>query len=65
MNLSAARRRAFANCVLIEDGGNPLEARRAAAAPTFREAAERTFETNRPRWRSGKVAAVWRQSMER
>ncbi len=65
VNLSTARRRAFANRVMIEDGGDPLEARRAAAAPTFREAAERTYAANRPRWRSGKVAAVWLQSMER
>ena len=65
VNLKEARRRAFANRVLIENDGDPLEARRAAAAPTFREAAERTYEANRPRWRSGKVAAVWLQSMER
>ena len=65
VNLKEARRRAFANRVLVEDGGDPLEARRTAAAPTFREATQRTFEANRPRWRSSKVAAVWLQSMER
>ena len=43
VNLSAARRQAFANPVLIDDGGDPPEARRAAVAPTFREAAEAAY----------------------
>ena len=33
--------------------------------PTFREAAERTYEANRPRWRSDKVAKNWLQQLER
>ena len=35
-----------------------------ASVPTFREAATRTFELNRPRWRSQKTAANWTAQME-
>ena len=41
------------------------EAPRRARVPTFREAAERTFEANRPRWRNAKVAKNWLQQLER
>lgn len=33
--------------------------------PTFRLAAEKTFEANRPRWRNPKVAKTWMQHLER
>ncbi len=33
--------------------------------PSFREAAERTYESLRPRWRNEKVAANWMQQLER
>ncbi len=33
--------------------------------PTFREAADKTFEANRPRWRNAKVAKSWMQQLER
>ena len=33
--------------------------------PTFQEAAKRTYEANRPRWRSEKVAKKWWQAMEK
>ena len=54
-----------ANRLLVNAGGDPLEGRRRAKVPTFREAAERTYRANRPRWRNAKVASVWLQSMER
>ncbi|MYD94728.1 MAG: tyrosine-type recombinase/integrase [Chloroflexi bacterium] len=63
--LAEARRRAAANRLLVAAGGDPLEGRRRAKVPTFRQAAEQTYQSYRPRWRSEKVAAVWLQSMER
>ena len=65
ISLAKARERAFANRVAIADGRNPLAEKRKIETPTFREAAKRTYETNRPRWRSEKVAAKWWQAMEK
>ena len=33
--------------------------------PTFQQAAEQTFEANRPRWRNAKVVTTWLQQLER
>ena len=44
--------------------GPALAEKRKAVVPTFREAAGRVFEANRPRWRNGKHTATWRQSLE-
>ena len=60
-----ARQRAFANRIAVSEGRNPLAEKRLARVPTFRQAAEKTFQANRPRWRSAKVAANWMQQMER
>ena len=65
VTLREAREKAFENRKLARAGGDPLAAKRKARVPTFREAAERTFEANRPRWRSAKVAKSWRQQLER
>ena len=65
VSLAKARQRAFAGRVAISDGRNPLAEKRKAEVPTFREAAARTFEANRPRWRSDKTAANWLQQLER
>lgn len=65
VTLKEAREQAFENRKLARAGGDPLAAKRKARVPTFREAAERTFEANRPRWRSAKVAKSWRQQLER
>ena len=56
--LAKARRRAFANRMLIEDGGDPLAEKRKAEVPTFQDAAVRVHAANLPRWRSAKVAAL-------
>ena len=63
--LAKARQRAFANRVAIADGLDPLAEKRKARTPTFRHAAEQTFEANKPRWRNAKVAANWLQQLER
>ena len=65
VSLALARDAAVRNRALIAAGRDPLAQKRRTAMPTFREAAERVFEANRPRWRNGKHAAVWMQSLER
>ena len=65
VSLAKARQRAFENRVAVADGRDPLTEKRKASVPTFREAATKTFEANRPRWRSAKTAANWTAQMER
>ncbi len=64
-SLAEAREKAFANRKLARDGGDPMAAKRRAKVPTFREAAEKTFEANRPRWKNEKHVKNWIQSMEK
>ena len=69
VSLARARTLTTANRVAVAEGRNPLdekmEAKRKAAIPTFREAAEQTFEANKPRWRNGKHTVSWWQTLER
>ena len=65
VSLAKARRRAFENRVAIADGRDPLAEKRRAAIPTFRQAAEQTFEANKPRWRNAHHTASWWQTLER
>ena len=65
VSLARARERAFANRQAISEGRDPLADKRRASMPTFREAANKTFEANRPRWRSVKTASNWTQQLER
>ena len=65
VSLVEARDKAFENRKLARASGDPLAAKRRVKLPTFREAAKRTFEANRPRWRSEKVAKKWWQSLEK
>ena len=64
-SLAEARDKAFENRKAARGGGDPLAEKRRARKPVFREAAKRTYEANRPRWRSEKVAAKWWQAMEK
>ena len=64
VGLAQAREAAAKHRSLIAAGADPLAEKRRAAVPTFREAAERTFEANKPRWRNGKHTATWWQSLE-
>ena len=57
---SAARNRA-----LVAKGADPLAERRRSDTPTFRDAAQRVFEANLPRWRNGKHVKTWLQSLDR
>ena len=63
MTLREAREAAFENRRLARRGGDPLAAKRRTRAPTFREAAERTFEANRARWRNNKTTSNWLRGM--
>ena len=65
VGLAQAREAAAHNRTLIAAGTDPLAEKRKATIPTFREAAEQTFEANKPRWRNGKHTATWWQSLER
>lgn len=65
VTLAEARDAAFENRRLARRGGDPLADKRKAKVPTFREAAVRTFEANRPRWRNAKHVASWMQMLEK
>ena len=65
VGLAQAREAAAKHRSLIAAGADPIAEKRKAAIPTFRAAAERTFEANKPRWRNGKHTATWWQSLER
>ena len=63
VSLAEARDLAFQNRKLARSGHDPLTLKRKAKIPTFREAAEKTFEANRARWRSQKTVKNWEQGM--
>ncbi len=65
VTLAEAREIAQANRRLARRGGDPLAAKRRGKVPRFREAAELTHDSLRPRWRNEKVAANWIQQLER
>ena len=65
VSLAEARDKAFQNRKLARAGGDPLVEKRKAKVPTFRQAAEKTFEANRARWRSEKTARNWEQGMKK
>ena len=65
VTLAEARDKAFANRRLVQGGRDPLADKRRTKAPTFSEAAQRTFEANRPRWRNAKHVASWMQLLEK
>ena len=65
VTLAEARERAFENRRAARRGSDPLADKHRAKVPTFREAAQQTFEANRARWRSAKVEKSWMQQLER
>ena len=65
VTLAEAREAALQNPRLARRGGDPLAEKHREKAPTFREAAQRTYESLRPRWRSKTVAVNWMQQLER
>ena len=65
VTLAQAREAAYEYRRVARQGGDPLAAKRQVKVPTFREAANSTYETLRPRWRSKQVAKNWMQQLER
>ena len=69
VSLAEARDAALLNRKLARAGGDPLAEKRKAkqrdSMLTFREAAEMTYKSLRPRWRNAKVAVNWMQQLER
>ena len=65
VSLAEAREKAFDNRRCARAGGDPLAEKRKVAIPTFRQAAEQTFEANKPRWRNAHHTASWWQTLER
>ncbi len=64
VSLADARQKAAELRAEAVDGGDPAQAKRAPAAPTFAEAARRVHEMNRPRWRNDRAARQWLASLE-
>ncbi|MCY4641443.1 MAG: tyrosine-type recombinase/integrase [Gammaproteobacteria bacterium] len=60
-----ARRRAAANRLEVANGKDPLAEKNKTKVLTFKQAAQRTYETLKPRWRNEKVARNWLQQLER
>lgn len=65
VSLAKARKKAFENRIAIAEGGDPLAEKRKAKAPTFQEAAERTYEAIAPRLRSAKGRKMWMVQLQR
>ena len=65
VTLAEAREQAFENRRLARRRGDPLAAKHRSNVPSFEQAAVRTFEANRPRWRDGKTATNWMGAMAR
>ena len=65
VTLAEAREAAYENRRIARRGGDPLESKRKSKLPLFREAAQNTYDSLRPRWRNEKVAANWMQQLER
>ena len=65
VSLDDAKAEALANRQRLREGIDPLTEKNKARTPTFREAAEKTFQANKTRWRSEKTAANWTRGMVR
>ena len=65
VTLAEAREAAYENRRIARRGGDPLEAKRKSKMPLFRDAAQNTYDSLRPRWRNEKVASNWMQQLER
>ena len=65
VSLARARKLAFQNRELAWAGEDPLALKRKTNLPTFKEAAEKTFEANRARWRSEVTTKNWERGMKK
>ena len=60
-----AKVEALENRQRLREGIDPLAEKNKTRTPTFREAAEKTFQTNKTHWRSEKTVANWTRGMDR
>ena len=65
VSLARARKLAFQYREIAWAGEDPLALKRKTNLPTFKEAADKTFEANRARWRSEVTAKNWEQGMKK
>ena len=65
VSLARARQLAFQNREVAWASGDPLAEKQKTKLPTFKQAAEKTFEANRARWRSEVTAKNWEQGMKK
>ena len=65
VGLAEAKHKAIAYRVAIAEGNDPLEEKRKATMPTFRQAMEEVFKLNTPRWKNAKHTISWRQTLEK
>ena len=65
VSLARARKLAFQYRELAWAGEDPLALKRKTNLPTFKEAADKTFEANRARWRSEVTAKNWERGMKK
>ncbi len=65
VSLARARQLAFQNREVAWAGGDPLAEKQKTKLPTFKQAAEKTFEANRARWRSEVTARNWERGMKK
>ena len=65
VSLARARKLAFQNRELAWAGGDPLAEKQKTKLPTFKQAADKTFEANRARWRSEVTAKNWERGMKK
>ena len=65
VSLATARQRAHENRIAVAAGRDPRAEKRRAGVPTFRDAAAKTCQAKKARWRSGKTAKNWEQGMAR
>ena len=64
VSLAEAREQAFENRRKVRAGRNPLAEKHRVKTPDFRQAAARTCDALRPRWRNRKHATDWMATLE-
>ena len=62
--LAEARETALANRRVARSGGDPIADKRKAEAPSFEQAARRTYDGLKSTWRNPKHAAQWLRTLE-
>ena len=65
VSLALAREKATDTRAAVAEGRDPVAEKHSPTMLTFRQAAQAVHEANKPRWRNGKHAASWLQTLER